>query len=80
MPRKIRMRPVERELAMLVSLERQLIAFVRTFSRATEVHEPLRKAIEHVVEQRTLLKMALAGDDGARRARRMQNDSANSMG
>lgn len=75
-----RLKPVERELAILVSMERMMIAFVDKFSRVKERHEPIRKAIEHVIQEKSLLKMALAGDKDAIRARRMQDDTTDSMG
>lgn len=75
-----RLKPVERELAILVSMERMMIAFVDRFSRVKERHEPIRKAIEHVIQEKSLLKMALVGDKDAIRARRMQDDTTDSMG
>ena len=83
MPRKKgspRLTPGEREIAMLVAMERTMIAFVERFSRVKQRHEPIRRAIEHVIEERSLLKMALAGDPDAIIARRMQDDTTNSLG
>jgi hypothetical protein len=79
-PRPKALTPGERELTMLIAMERTMIAFVDKFSRAKQRHEPIRRALEHVIEERSLLKMALAGDPDAIIARRMQDDITNSLG
>lgn len=69
----------ERELALLTSLERLLNAMVQKYSRPTQRHDILMKALEHVITERSLLARSLAGDADATRARGM-TDVVDSVG
>ena len=75
-----RLKRGERELALLLALERGMQQFLRNYTRPRQPHSKIRAALEHIISERTLLQMALAGDEGARNARRMPDANADAVG
>lgn len=78
--REVVLGKADRELADLITMERLIRNFLFVYSRPSQGHDPLRAAMEHVIEERVLLTAALAGDADALRARRVNDGAADALG
>lgn len=71
-----RLKPMERELGTLLSLERLMQSFLRQHVRPNQPHRPIREALDHVIAEKSLLQMAINGDSNAIKARRIPDANA----
>jgi hypothetical protein len=70
------LKPIERELGALLSMERLMQSFLRKHTRPNQPHRPIRDALDHVIAEKSLLQMAMNGDVNAIKARRIPDANA----